>query len=198
MESSLFLVGEIGVNDYHHPFVQNKTLEWVRPLVPQVISSIALSIEALIDLGAKTIYVSGIFPLGCTPQYLALFPGDDRDPTTGCLWWLNDLILVHNHMLQAKLGELRRGHPVSITYVDSYQNVLGLITKPAENGFGVETVLEACYPLLSLGPAAVPCSDPLRYVSFDGLHMTEAAYKIMASGLLDGPFATPPIMSTCN
>ncbi|KAF7014527.1 hypothetical protein CFC21_028513 [Triticum aestivum] len=200
MESSLFLVGKIGVNDYHHPFLQNKTLEWVRPLVPQVIRSIALSIEALFELGAKTMYVPGIFPLGCTPQYLVLFPGDDRDPATGCLRWLNDLIVIHNHMLKAKLDELRRRHPgVSITYVDSYDNVLGLISKPVENGFGVETVLEACYPLLSLGPAAaVPCSDPSRYVSFDGLHMTEAAYKIMASGLLDGPFATPHIMSTCN
>ncbi|KAE8786342.1 GDSL esterase/lipase [Hordeum vulgare] len=199
MESSLFLVGEIGVNDYHHPFLQNKTLEWVRPLVPQVISSIALSIEALIELGAKTMYVPGIFPLGCTPQYLVLFPGDDRDPATGCLPWLNDLILLHNHMLKAKLDELRRRHHgVSITYVDSYHNVLSLITKPAENGFGVGTVLEACYPLLSLGPAAVPCSDPSKYVSFDGLHMTEAAYKIMARGALDGPFAVPPIMSKCN
>uniref|UniRef100_A0A8R7PBJ5 GDSL esterase/lipase n=1 Tax=Triticum urartu TaxID=4572 RepID=A0A8R7PBJ5_TRIUA len=67
MASSLFLVGEIGANDYNHPFFQNKTVEWVRPLVPQVISSIALSIEALIELGAKTMYVPGIFPLGCTP-----------------------------------------------------------------------------------------------------------------------------------
>ena len=48
MASSLFLVGEIGANDYNHPFSRNKTLEWVRPLVPQVISSIALSIKAQI------------------------------------------------------------------------------------------------------------------------------------------------------
>ncbi|VAH43265.1 unnamed protein product [Triticum turgidum subsp. durum] len=199
MASSLFLVGEIGANDYNHPFFQNKTVEWVRPIVPQVIRSIALSIEALIELGAKTMYVPGIFPLGCTPQFLFLFPGDDRDPATGCLRWLNDLVLVHNRMLKAKLEELRRDHPgVSITYVDTYDDVLTLITKPAENGFAVETVLKACYPVLNAGQAAVPCTDPSTYVSFDGLHMTEAAYKIMARGVLDGPFAAPPIMSTCN
>ncbi|KAF7007299.1 hypothetical protein CFC21_022246 [Triticum aestivum] len=199
MESSLFLVGEIGANDYNHPFSRNKTLEWVRPLVPQVISSIALSIKALIELGAKTMFVPGIFPLGCTPQYLALFPGDDRDPATGCLWWLNDLILLHNHMLEARLEELRRDHPsVSITYVDSYDNALGLVTAPTQNGFDKETVLEACYPVLSTGPSGMPCPEPSRYVSFDGLHMTEAAYRIMARGMLDGPFAVPPIMSTCN
>ncbi|KAE8800792.1 GDSL esterase/lipase [Hordeum vulgare] len=199
MASSLFLVGEIGLNDYNHPFLQNKTLEWVRPLVPQVIRSIAMSIEALIELGAKTMYVPGIFPLGCTPLYLFLFPDDDRDHATGCLQRLNDLILVHNHMLEAKLEKLRRDHPsVSITYVDSYDNVLGLITAPTQNGFGKETVLEACYPVFISGSAAVPCPDPSRHVNFDGLHMTEAVYKLMARGMLDGPFAAPPIMSTCN
>ncbi|XP_045088905.1 GDSL esterase/lipase At1g28570-like [Aegilops tauschii subsp. strangulata] len=141
----------------------------------------------------------GIASYSVSAQYLALFPGDDRDPATGCLWWLNNLILLHNHMLEARLEELRRDHPsVSITYVDSYDNVLGLITAPTQNGFDKETVLEACYPLFTAGQVAVPCPDPSRRVSFDGLHMTEAAYKLMARGMLDGPFAVPPIMSTCN
>ena len=75
--------------------------------------------------------------------------------------------------------------------------MLSLVTKPAENGFGVETVLDACYPVLIPGRAgAVECSDPSRYLSWDGLHLTEAAYKIMARGMLDGPFAAPAIMST--
>uniref|UniRef100_A0A453DWC5 SGNH hydrolase-type esterase domain-containing protein n=1 Tax=Aegilops tauschii subsp. strangulata TaxID=200361 RepID=A0A453DWC5_AEGTS len=199
MASSLFLVGEIGANDYIQPLFQNKTLEWVRPLVPRIIRSIALSIEALIELGAKTMYVPGIFPMGCTPLFLGIFPGDDRDPATGCLRWLNDLTLVHNHMLKSQLDELRRNHPgVSITYVDYYEEMLSLVTKPVENGFAAETVLDACYPVFVPGRGVVRCPDPSRYVSWDGVHLTEAAYKIMAHGMLDGPFAMPPIMSTCN
>ncbi|XBI15328.1 hypothetical protein VPH35_057763 [Triticum aestivum] len=203
MARSLFLVGEIGANDYNHPLLQNKTLEWVRPLVPRVITNsfiqLSLSIEALIELGAKIMYVPGIFPIGCTPRYL-LFPNVDRDPATGCLWWLNSLTLVHNRMLKSKLDELRHHHPgVSITYVDYYGVVLSLVTKPAENGFGVETVLDACYPVLIPGRTGpVECSDPSRCVSWDGLHLTEATYKIMARGMLDGPFAAPAIMSTCQ
>ena len=45
MAKSLFLVGEIGANDYNHPFFQNRRLGWVKPLVPRVIRSIAMSIE---------------------------------------------------------------------------------------------------------------------------------------------------------
>ncbi|XP_044971973.1 sinapine esterase-like [Hordeum vulgare subsp. vulgare] len=199
MASSLFLVGEIGANDYIQPLFQNKTLEWVRPLVPRVISSIALSIEALIKLGAKTMYVPGVFPMGCTPLFLGTFSGDGRDPVTGCLRSHNDLTLVHNHMLKSKLDELRRDHPgVSIIYVDYYDEVLSLITKPLENGFAMETLLDACYPVFVPRREAVRCPDPLRYVWWDGVHLTEAAYKIMARGILDGPFAVPSIMSTCN
>lgn len=212
MASTLFLVGEIGANDYNHPFFQNRTLGWVRPLVPRVVRSIALSVEALIELGARTVYVPGVFPLGCVPRYLFLFRGGDPgdyDATTGCLRWLNDLTVLHNTLLRAKLDELRRAHPgVSVTYIDYYDEVLSVIASPARNGFDKGTVLHACcggggpynanFTVHCTEPGAVQCPDPSRYVSWDGLHMTEAVYRIMARGILDGPFAAPPIMSGCK
>ncbi|KAM0884533.1 hypothetical protein ACQ4PT_030926 [Festuca glaucescens] len=210
MAKSLFLLGEIGANDYNHPFFQNKTLGWVKPLVPRVIRSIGLSIEALIELGAKTIYVPGVFPLGCVPRYLYFFRGGEPGnyDSAGCLGWLNALVAFHNHMLKVKIGDLRRAHPsVSITYVDYYDEVLSLITAPAQNGFDAGKVLYACcggggpynanLTIKCPDPGAVRCADPSRYVSWDGLHMTEAVYRIMARGMLHGPFANPPIMSTC-
>ncbi|XBI24500.1 hypothetical protein VPH35_049597 [Triticum aestivum] len=133
--------------------------------------SIALSIEALMEMGAKTMYMPGIFPIGRTPRYLFLFPGDVRDPAKGCLWWLNDLALVHNRMLKSKLDELRHNHPnISITYVDYYGEVPGLVTKPTENGFGVETVLNACYPILIPGRAGTVAHDTasINGFRFDG------------------------------
>ncbi|KQK14967.1 GDSL esterase/lipase At1g28600 [Brachypodium distachyon] len=208
MASSLFLVGEIGANDYNHPFFQNRTLDWVKPLVPKVIRSITLSIEALIGLGAKNVYVPGIFPLGCVPRYLFFFRGGEPGDydSAGCLRWLNDLTRLHNRLLKAKREELHHEHPdVSITYADYYDEVL---TAPAQNGFNKETVLHACcggggpynanFTIHCTEPGAVQCPDPSKYVSWDGLHMTEAVYRIMARGLLDGPFAMPPIMSRCS
>ncbi|KAE8790402.1 GDSL esterase/lipase [Hordeum vulgare] len=211
MASSLFLVGEIGANDYNHPLFQNRTLGFVRPLVPRVIRSIALSVEALVKLGAKNVYVPGIFPLGCVPRYLYFYRGGEPGgyDSAGCLRWLNGLTADHNRMLKGRLRKLARAHPgVSITYVDYYNEVLSLITRPAANGFAPGTVLHACcggggpynanLTLHCSDPGVVPCPDPSRYVSWDGLHMTEAVYKIMARGMLHGPFAKPSIMSTCK
>ncbi|RCV14238.1 hypothetical protein SETIT_2G409700v2 [Setaria italica] len=137
MASSLFLVGEIGANYYIHPLFQNKTLGWVKPLVPLVIRSIGSSLETLIQLGAKTLYVPGIFPLGCVPRFLFLFRDSDADDydDAGCLRWLNGLTVLHNDLLMAKLDELRRGHPdASIVYVDNYGEVLDVIASPARYG----------------------------------------------------------------
>ncbi|WVZ79969.1 hypothetical protein U9M48_027491 [Paspalum notatum var. saurae] len=41
---------------------------------------------------------------------------------------------------------------------------------------------------------ASACSNPASYVSWDGIHMTEAAYKRVADGWLNGPYAQPPIL----
>ena len=41
MSSSLFLLGEVGVNDYNHPLFQHRSFAGeIRPLVPKVIQKI--------------------------------------------------------------------------------------------------------------------------------------------------------------
>lgn len=41
------------------------------------------------------------------------------------------------------------------------------------------------------------CGDPSEYVSWDGLHLTEAAYRSVATSLLQGPYTFPPLHSAC-
>jgi len=43
-------------------------------------------------------------------------------------------------------------------------------------------------------PGASACRDPSSYVNWDGIHLTEAAYRVIADGLLRGRFADPSIM----
>lgn len=41
------------------------------------------------------------------------------------------------------------------------------------------------------------CAEPSTYASWDGLHLTEAAYEVVANGVLRGPYADPAIAETC-
>jgi hypothetical protein len=43
-------------------------------------------------------------------------------------------------------------------------------------------------------PGAYACPDPSNHWSWDGIHLTEAAYGHIARGWLYGPFADPPIL----
>lgn len=48
------------------------------------------------------------------------------------------------------------------------------------------------------GPNATKvCSDPSEYVSWDGVHFTEAAYKFIAKALVRGSYTTPRLDSIC-
>lgn len=44
---------------------------------------------------------------------------------------------------------------------------------------------------------ATVCSDPSSSISWDGIHLTEAAYETIARSLLEGPHAKPPITRAC-
>uniref|UniRef100_A0A0E0HB20 Esterase n=1 Tax=Oryza nivara TaxID=4536 RepID=A0A0E0HB20_ORYNI len=44
-------------------------------------------------------------------------------------------------------------------------------------------------------PGASTCGDPSAYVNWDGIHLTEAAYKYVAGGWLNGVYAYPSILS---
>ena len=43
----------------------------------------------------------------------------------------------------------------------------------------------------------IECDDPSKYVSWDGVHLTEAAYRLIAMGLLQGPYTHPQFTTSC-
>lgn len=210
MSSSLFLMGEIGWNDYNHPFTQGRTVDELRTFVPQIIHAISSAITDLIKLGAKTLVVPGIVPSGCVSMYLTVFQSqkkEDYDPQTGCIKWVNEFSEHHNRLLSEELDRLRRLHPhVTIINANYYEALMSIFRSPQKFGFK-KAPLDACcggdgpYHLnLSLrcgDPMTTVCQDPSRYVFWDGTHLTEAAYEIISRGLLEGPYATPSIIQTC-
>ncbi|XP_010912640.1 GDSL esterase/lipase At1g28650 isoform X2 [Elaeis guineensis] len=208
LSSSLFLMGEIGGNDYNHPFFQGKTVDEIRTFVPSIISAISSAINALIQLGAKTLVVPGNFPIGCVSWYLQAFQSrrkEDYDSQTGCIKWLNEFAEYHNRLLVDELDHLQQLHPhVTIIYADYYKALLNIFRSPTQFGFKKAPLAACCggggpynISVPCGGRAATVCNDPSTYVCWDGMHLTEAAYRTIAQGLLEGPHTAPPITQAC-
>ncbi|MED6145580.1 hypothetical protein PIB30_026572 [Stylosanthes scabra] len=107
--SSLFLVGEIGGNDFNHPLFLYKSITEIRTYVPLVVNQISLAINKLINLGAKTLMVPGNFPLGCNFRFLIMYETADKSEydEVGCLKWLNKFTQYYNKQLYAELNRLQ-------------------------------------------------------------------------------------------
>ncbi|PKU61239.1 GDSL esterase/lipase [Dendrobium catenatum] len=90
-------------------------------------------IQALYNLGANRIVVSGLPPMGCLPIVITLKSRDgihDR----GCISSFNSIALDYNLKLQAILQEYSSSTELQIFYVDSYKPLIDIITSPASYG----------------------------------------------------------------
>ncbi|XP_051125539.1 GDSL esterase/lipase At1g28570-like [Andrographis paniculata] len=210
-ERSLVVVGSVGGNDYNHLLLHGWTLEQMQLLVPKVTSYIASVVQELIELGAVTFLVPGNVPFGCFPDYLTIFEqsstSNDYDPQIGCLSWLNELSGLHNDLLQKELQKVRELNPhANIMYADFYNAAMGMYRSPKQFGFGNQILRSCC----GIGgrynynesarcgtPEATCCDVPSEYISWDGIHFTEAANRLISKALLQGRYTDPPFSTIC-
>ncbi|XP_010929733.1 GDSL esterase/lipase At5g03980 [Elaeis guineensis] len=204
LKRALFLVGEIGGNDYNYAFSQGTSMKKVMTYVPEVVQSIIKAAKEVISMGAGQLVVPGNFPIGCMPSYLAMFYS--LDPAAydekQCLKEYNAFAMHHNKQLQAALQDLRHAYPhVTIMYADYYQAFLHLLDKAPDLGFDKDSLLQACcgvggqynfnINIMCGMPGASTCSNPSKHISWDGIHLTQEAYKVMAQSLIMEGFAYP-------
>ncbi|XP_010277742.1 PREDICTED: GDSL esterase/lipase At1g28610-like [Nelumbo nucifera] len=207
---SLVLAGEIGGNDFNHAFFEGKSFHDIRPLVPLVINAVTSTVQMLIEQGAVTLLVPGNLPIGCSAAYLTQFQSpnkDDYDPETGCLKWLNEFAQKFNDHLVKELDGMRELYPhATIIYADYYNAAMRIYRSPSQYGFTNGALTACCggggpynYDRTAMcGDAGSrTCEDPSSYVSWDGIHLTEAAYRLIAEGLIRGPYAVPSIKHSC-
>jgi len=205
LAGALFLVGEIGGNDYNYGFFQGtRSIEAMKTYVPQVIKTILDVAKEVIELGATQIIIPGNFPIGCSPSYLSLFSvsgtGDLDD--RGCLKSYNAFAQHHNEQLQAAIDDLRKANTdVTIIYADYYGAFMHLLDHASILGFEQDSLLQACcgagggynfnMNLMCGAPGTSVCANPARCVSWDGIHLTQQAYRAIALSLLMEGFAQP-------
>ncbi|GLJ52398.1 hypothetical protein SUGI_1114490 [Cryptomeria japonica] len=186
---ALYFFGEIGANDYIDSTALYKPLSQIQGFTSPIIAQIQTSLEALIQQGAENIIVQGIPPLGCSPLILTLQQNSTDFDENGCLQSYNQISQNHNSLLQIAIEQLNDKYSTAnIVYSDYYNIALDILKNAAKNGF--EETFETCcgsgggkYNFNILGMCGTSnnvkaCSDPSKFVNWDGIHLTEAAYQI--------------------
>ncbi|XP_020272813.1 GDSL esterase/lipase At5g03980-like, partial [Asparagus officinalis] len=168
LRQSLVMMGEIGGNDYNYAFMAGKSIEQVESYVPYVVQTIVNATKHLAAFGSKN--------------------QEDYDENN-CLKDLNAFSLFHNAKLQEALGDLRKEyHPyVHIKYADYYRAFTYLIENASALGFDESSLQKACCGgggeynfdvAKQCGfPGVSACEDPATRISWDGVHMTQRAYR---------------------
>ncbi|KAG0465520.1 hypothetical protein HPP92_019684 [Vanilla planifolia] len=208
LEGALFLVGEIGGNDYNFAFYQGKRIHEVESFVPRVIQRIVDAIKKVIEAGGVHVVVPGNFPIGCMPSYLSM--AEDMDSSgeyddLNCLKDLNEFAMLHNNQLQEAINGLKQEYPQAvILYADYYQAFLYLLHNASLLGFDESSSFDSCcggggkhnfdIHLICGLPGTVVCTAPAKYISWDGIHLTQKAYRVMAQALIDS-FIYPSLES---
>ncbi|KAI3443696.1 hypothetical protein Pfo_000361 [Paulownia fortunei] len=192
LNRSLVFVGETGYNDIIYAFYEGRSVQEIQTYVPLINQVIINTTRDVIRAGASQIVVPGNFPLGCFP--IALSVSRSNDPTAyddiGCLKSLNNLTTFQNNYLQGALGSLRKEFPnVIILYADYYNTFQSLLRNASTLGFNTTNLLKPCcgvdgqynpFGPIFCGNLGVPvCSNPNVYIHWDGIHLTQEAYRRM-------------------
>ncbi|KAJ9539214.1 hypothetical protein OSB04_031947 [Centaurea solstitialis] len=195
----------IGQNDFTSNLVDG--IDKVKQNLPQ----------ELHGLGGRTFFVQNLAPIGCYPSFLVQLPHNDKDiDEFGCMIPYNNAVVVYNKMLHVALNQTRNVlSDANVIYVDSHKALLELFRHPTSHGLKYSTV--ACCgngggsynynPKVFCGNnkvvngknlTASACTDPENYVSWDGVHTTEAANKIIVDVILGDGFTDPPFKIKCT
>ncbi|CAI9763830.1 unnamed protein product [Fraxinus pennsylvanica] len=184
----------------------------VKENAPQVISQITSTIKELYSLGGRTFLVLNLAPVGCYPRFLAEQSqgGSVDQDASGCKISYNNAVNEYNNMLKDALQQTRNDlSGANVIYVNTNAALLDLYQNPKSHG--MQHGLTACCgqgggdynfnPQVFCGSSkvingqtvtATACSDPQNYVSWDGIHLTEAANKLMTYAILSGSYNDPP------
>ncbi|CAA0820736.1 GDSL esterase/lipase [Striga hermonthica] len=177
----------------------------IKQVQPQLVSETISSIKQLYDIGARSFLILNIGPVGCYPAFIVQFPHQSSDyDSYGCLGSYNNAVNEYNYALKAAVEQTRQElKDANLMYVDTYSMLQDIFQNPTSHGlqhgttaccgygggsynFNQQVYCGATKVIDGQMATASACSDPQNYVSWDGIHQTEAANKALAYGILGG------------
>ncbi|EES00696.1 GDSL esterase/lipase At1g09390 [Sorghum bicolor] len=192
-------IGQNDVSAYMHlPYDQ------VLAKIPGFVAHIKYTIETLYSHGARKFWIHGTGALGCLPQKLAIPRDDDTDlDAHGCLNTYNAAAKRFNALLSDACAQLRRRMvDAALVFVDMYTIKYDLVANHTMHG--IEKPLMACcgyggppynynHFKACMSAEMQLCDVGTRFISWDGVHLTEAANAVVAAKVLTGDYSTPRV-----
>ncbi|KAG5527148.1 hypothetical protein RHGRI_028160 [Rhododendron griersonianum] len=202
---------DIGQNDLSVGF-RKLSDEQLRAAMPDIINQFASAVQHLYEKGARAFWIHNTGPIGCLPvgTFYIRNPQPGFLDQFGCIKGQNDMAVEFNRQLKDRVNKLRAELPLAaLTYVDVYTAKYGLISNTKNQGF--TDPLKVCcghhenYDHVWCGQKAsingtqyygASCATPSTFISWDGVHYSEAANHWIADRILNGSLSEPPIPVT--
>ncbi|XP_052197510.1 GDSL esterase/lipase At5g14450-like [Diospyros lotus] len=199
---------DIGHTDFTYGF-RVIAEDQLRARMPEIVNSLTAHVEVLYDKGARSFWIQNARPVGCLPNTTISIsdPKPGSLDQNGCLKSQNEIVTEFNKQLKDKVIELRTKLPeASITLVDVYTAEYDLISSANSHGF--TDPLKICCGIhenaeyVKCGNRGIvngkqvfadSCKNPEQYISWDGIHRTEAANQWIANRIVDGSLSDPPV-----
>lgn len=202
---------DIGQNDLSVGF-RKMSFDQLRTAMADIVNQFASAVHHIYKQGGRAFWIHNTGPFGCLPVNLfyTLNPPPGYLDERGCVKTQNDMSIEFNKQLKDRVIKLRVELPdAAITYVDLHSAKYGLISNAKNEGF-VDPLKVCCgyhvnYSHVWCGKKAsingvdvygASCRDPSHYISWDGVHYSEAANQWFAYHILNGSLSDPPISIT--
>ncbi|KAK7829575.1 gdsl esterase/lipase [Quercus suber] len=193
-----------------------RTSNLYNQIIPDIIEQLATAVQHLYQGGARSFWIHNTGPIGCLPMTLQYY----RQPMPGildehgCVIAQNDVAKEFNWHLESRVIKLREQLPdAALTYVDVFAAKYKLISNAKKQGFVDARNICCGYhednkhvwcgnkdKINGTEIYAGSCEDPSLYISWDGVHYTEAANHWIANQIINGSFSDPiiPITHACH
>ncbi|EEE54472.1 GDSL esterase/lipase LIP-4 [Oryza sativa Japonica Group] len=199
--NALYMI-DIGQNDVN-ALLSYLSYDQVVARFPPILDEIKDAIQTLYDNGSRNFWVHGTGALGCLPQKLSIPRKNDSDlDSNGCLKTYNRAAVTFNAALGSLCDQLStQMKDATIVYTDLFPLKYDLIANRTKYGFD-KPLMTCCgyggppynYNItIGCQDKNASCDDGSKFVSWDGVHLTEAANAIVAKGILSSDYSRPKI-----
>ncbi|KAF7831298.1 GDSL esterase/lipase [Senna tora] len=153
--------------------------------VDSMLSSLKAQLQRIYDYGGRKFEIAGVGAIGCCPAYRV-------KNKTECVSEANLWAVKYNDGLKSTLHQLQlQNKGLTYSYFDTYAALTDLTTNPSFYGFA--EVRAACCGVGELrgnGPCLVVsslCSNRDDHIFWDQYHPSQAASRIFADKIFNGP-----------